>query len=115
MKCSKCKEDIGHTEYAGEEGKLIKSKKVCFTCAYWMVMYNQDKDPKNKYTSFVTPDHIHYVVGDKKSNYCGFGGVSFVVVFSDGKKVETHNLWYQGEVPKIFREGWPAMTACLSS
>jgi hypothetical protein len=37
----------------------------------------------------------------------GFGGRKFIILFEDGRKVITTNLWSQGEIPKSFREDLP--------
>ncbi len=49
----------------------------------------------------------HYMIGLDSSRPKGFGGRKFAIHFNDGRKVETCNLWFQGEIPEQFRAWFP--------
>lgn len=42
--------------------------------------------------------HHYRIRPDDADQPRGFGGARWVVLFSDGKRIETRNLWYQGEI-----------------
>lgn len=46
-------------------------------------------------------DGVHYIIGpeDDKSCFKGFGGRHFEILFNDGFRIITTNLWCQGEPP----------------
>jgi len=79
----------------------------CFTCNFWMekVRWREQDDP----SCLVTDQHWHYRIepDESASWFRGFGGQRFTVSFNDGRKVETRNLWCQGEIPERFREALP--------
>jgi hypothetical protein len=53
---------------------------------------------------------VHYRLGQhgaRPSDHNGFGGKRWDIEFTDGRKVTTHDLWYQGLIPPKFRDRLP--------
>lgn len=77
---------------------------LCFTCCYWMKHVEHAAAPDSVRVSgrhfVICPENVHPL--DK-----GFNGQRFVVLFDDGRRVETTNLWSQGEIPERFRARLP--------
>lgn len=48
----------------------------------------------------------HYRIGrdGEPRAFSGFGGRRFDIQFNDGRKIRTHNLWYQGIIPPKWRD-----------
>ena len=46
-----------------------------------------------------------YTIGKEDPNllFKGFGGARFDIEFFDGRKIVSHNLWCQGDIPEEFR------------
>lgn len=66
---------------------------------YW----NQQLADRSK---AIVVDGVHYRIG--RGNGGGFGGRKFVIKYlASGEVVETHDLWYQGQIPPMFREQLP--------
>lgn len=59
----------------------------------------------------VRVDGEHYWIGDenapKYAGSRGFGGSRFVIVFHDGRRVVSTNLWTQGVIPPSYRDRLP--------
>ncbi|WP_067184506.1 hypothetical protein [Microtetraspora niveoalba] len=58
-------------------------------------------------TKRVVVDNVHYLIGDGKGSFQGFGGRRVDIEFFDGRKVTTTDLWHQGTVPPKWRHRFP--------
>lgn len=100
-KCKKCGVEIDalHLDNPKEE--------LCFSCNFWQQQH--DADLKCKDHEFAIIDGKHYRIGpeDAPAYFRGFGGDKFVIKFHDGTEVITTNLWYQGEIPDVFKKDMP--------
>ena len=79
--------------------KIMETENVCFNCAFW---FEKIAETNN---NTVIVNGIRYTIGDDNSTsyFKGFGGAEFNIEFFDGRKVVSHNLWCQGEIPENFR------------
>lgn len=71
---------------------------------YWESQIASDPDRR------VVVDGVHYRLGKnggEPSPHNGMGGARYVVEFFDGRRVVTHDLWYQGPIPPKFRDHLP--------
>lgn len=83
MKCEKCEDES------------------C-SCDFWSYFLDNSDMPEH-----VRVDGQHYYIGSGIDMSRGFGGQQFVIEFFDGRRVETHNLWHNGQIPAGFRERLP--------
>ena len=62
---------------------------------------------KDKPTT-VRVDGDHYICCPNTNAYFkGFGGREFKILFDDGRKVVSQNLWHQGNIPESHRKRLP--------
>ena len=75
----------------------------CFTIDFWnrIVAEKEDHLIINGQCYAVGPENVPY-------SCRGFGGAEFTIeITAKGEVIETNNLWFQGDVPKNFREKLP--------
>ena len=82
-----------------DERRVMKKDGVCFQCAFWLNKIEIADE------NTVIVNGVRYTIGKEnvKSPFKGFGGVDFNIEFFDGRKVTSHNLWCQGDIPERFR------------
>jgi len=77
----------------------------CFDCSFWLKKINMSAADEARR---VIVDGQHYRLGSSPSGpFRGFGGREFIIVFHDGRIVETSCLWHQDEIPERFRRWLP--------
>ncbi len=101
MKCVICGKEIEESQYSN--AVLCSGK--CFTVHFWQrIIAEKDKH-------IIINNECCYDGGnvDNPSRYMfmGSSGRRFWIRFFDGQEITTNNLWYQGEIPKEFREQLP--------
>ena len=86
--------DMEHDEYSHKE--------YCFDCCFWLPKVNARlrQDP-----TCVVVNGNHYIIGEEDGSgaFRGHGGAKFIIRFKCGRQVVSHNLWYQGEIPALWR------------
>lgn len=78
---------------------------LCHTCTFWQEWVN--RFARGKPHEYAIIDGTTYSIGSEEDGARygrGFGGARFVIVFDDGARIVTTNLWHGGEVP----ERWAA-------
>lgn len=112
-KCSLCESEItDHWLNSGDEGQIMRSHTVCFSCAFWMVIREQ-YDEKN-----VTINGTVYYVGSapKGARFAGMGGRRFDIQrFGEEEAITTYDLWCRGEVPAHMKNLFPDDAEFLSA
>ena len=91
MKCVICGKEIEKSMYSH---KVICSSE-CFSVDFW----NETLDD----TAIIVDGVCYHDGGMKHNEYTGFlghAGRYFKIEMTDGRIIETNNLWYNGEVPK---------------
>ena len=99
LKCKKCNSKIEQC-YGTERNKELRDRHLCFSCNFWYSWAKRKNEP-----NIVRINHNHYYIEEEtnESNDCkGHYGEKFVILFKDGRKVTTTNLWHQGEISKYF-------------
>ena len=101
--CRECGK-IFETTYLEPIKQEMLADNICFSCHHWRGLFRSKGNSK-----CLVIDGKHYMIGPRAedSQYNGFGGAKFVILFDDGRQVETNNLWHQGVVPAVWRERLP--------
>jgi hypothetical protein len=105
-----CKECGKHEDgtWNPEHTQKLRERSLCFTCDYWQDYVDVAAHPVDGKRCVRTPDGIHQTIGDENaSGSRGHGGRRFVIVFDDGRRVESTNVWWQGPIPEHFRARLP--------
>lgn len=96
LACSECgmPDDV---EVTNRERLLADS--LCFGCSMW-------RDRLAGPPEVVAQDWTFYGIGDGRGpkEMRGHAGAEFVVTFTDGRRVETDDLWNGGVIPEWFRD-----------
>lgn len=94
-------------EWIEERKQYLEKKGLCFGCGHWNELYERYR---GKHPAIIVKG-IHYIVyPDKPKGYggfLGFGGQRFHFRMNDGREIVTHNLWCQGDIPKIWQSKLP--------
>jgi len=104
-KCQECgkREEL---HWIPEVNEALVKYQLCFKCNFWREKVLIKDEPR-----VARIDGRHYQVGQEHApgygGFRGFGGTGFTIVFDDGRKVKTTNLWHQGTIPKHFKERLP--------
>ena len=105
-KCKVCGEEI-HQRYYKDTQDAMNEHQMCFNCNFWREKIEQDaQQPPHKVAII---DGTHYYIDDENivSEFRGFGGAKFNIIFNDGTKITTTNLWCQGDIPEKWRPYFP--------
>ena len=84
--------------------KLIK-RQLCFKCNFWIEKVDLVNHPDS-----VRVDGSHYWINPERLRpgaFRGFGGKQFIIIFNNGRRVTTTNLWHQGTIPPRFKDRLP--------
>ena len=101
--CKECgKEEKLH--WIKEENDKLISRNLCFKCNFWF-----EKTLIKDESNVARIDGRHYQIASEtdKSSFRGYGGAKFIILFNDGRKITTTNLWHQGAIPKHFKKRLP--------
>lgn len=101
IKCRICGKTDSLEEWVEcNEKKIMEKENVCFHCAFWL----EKIALTNENTVIVNGER--YTIGEENPDlyFKGFGGAEFNIEFFDGRKVVSHNMWYQGKIPEMFRK-----------
>jgi len=89
--------------------KIHAPQGLCFGCGFWHEKIELARTAADR---VVRVNGRHFMIGDEPQpgayrNGLGHGGFRFVIRFTDGREVTSHNLWGQGEIPERFRDRLP--------
>lgn len=80
--------------------KQMVERSMCFLCNFW-----ENKAIEGCETVI---DGNVYSPGNRiKGNFRGMGGRRFDIVYNDGTKITTFDLWNAGQIPECFRDRIP--------
>lgn len=103
MTCKECGKVPAPEKYYRDMADAMRVRQLCFHCLFWTK--HLERSPS------VIINGEHYIIGDEKPDtrayFRGFSGRKFVIMFNNGEKVTTTNLWYQGKIPEHFRDRMP--------
>lgn len=104
LECCVCKRPIYLGWMESVEKPLIDLKE-CFYCNHWMGLIRG----KNNIVIERDGERSHYQDGGRKTKhqFNGFGGTNFRIRFTDGRTLETCDLWHQGTIPERFYDLLP--------
>lgn len=76
----------------------------CFGCNFWL-----EKLPIRDQPNVARIGASHYIINpeDAGPHMRGCGGSEHFIVFTDGRRVRSTNVWVQGEIPPLFRDRLP--------
>lgn len=86
-------------------GNYLRQEHICFHCNFW-TEYVSKKDN----LQIVRVNGKHYWANKSSegdTRYNGFGGQKWHIKWSDGRELETNDLWSQGPIPRHFRDQLP--------
>ena len=104
--CHICnKDDVAY--YNSKIITRMVNEKLCFSCLFWVKIKEQDAVTNN--WAVINSEHIIILPDEPESQrqYSGCGGSEFTILFNDGRKIVTHNLWHQGTIPEHFKYIFP--------
>jgi hypothetical protein len=101
FKCKECHKEEDETKWA--DGKDLLLAEECFDCNYWM------KRVRGEYGRTQTiVEGVMYQIGREDAvGMRGFDGQNWNIKFNDGRIIHTTNLWYNGRIPKKFKDRLP--------
>lgn len=90
-----------------EAAEADVKKAIDFLCGFWENHINRTDIDDTR----AVIDGVHYIIGPNLGTHrglgAGHGGRTFIILFNDGRRVVTRNLWCQGRVPTPYREQLP--------
>ena len=103
--CKKCGATFDSSQFIKSYASIMEKQCLCAKCTFW---YEHLVDDHNAAAhTRATINGEHYVIGPEKAKLKGFNGIQHVIRFNDGHITTTSNLWYNGEVPKHWKEQFP--------
>lgn len=84
--------------YVDDVNKRLYEKGICYVCDFWDNISNREGN--------IVIEGKVYVIGDG-SYIRGFGGRTFKIRLLTGQMITTNDLWFNGEIPKLFRDKIP--------
>jgi hypothetical protein len=99
-RCYVCGQKINKQDiyYQIGSNSYICNKPSCYNFYYWDNLAT--RMISDKYHEYVIVDKKVYQIGSDQDEPQGFGGKYWSIQFNDGTHVDTHSLWYKGELPK---------------
>lgn len=103
LECREC--GVPDTAHSMNREHLLRES-LCFTCEVWTVRLAEPPE-------IITEDGGYYAIGNGRGpkSAKGFGGAEWTITFTDGRVVQTDDLWSGGQVPDWFRDRFPANAA----
>lgn len=101
VKCKECGYLVS-LNYMEPYATQLRERQLCFTCNHWTNNIGKAARDRNVYII----DGWQYS-GNHGERGDGFGGRHFLIETNDGRRIETWNLWCQGDIPERFRDRIP--------
>lgn len=106
-KCRWCGENETYRARPDKVEFVRKHYDTCHKCSFWLnLLVTPDQN------RIITPDYEHKIaagwgITTPADRWSGYGGACWVVIFNDGTKKYTNDLWAQGTIPEIWRPHFP--------
>jgi len=96
--CAECGDETRPRTREEEERGL------CWNCAFWQTWVERKDHPAYR-EHIVRIGANHYLLApeDSFARPRGLCGTRLAILFKDGRRVETSNLWHQGVIPMRWR------------
>lgn len=91
--------------------KTMVEKHICFQCAFWL---DKIENPAPNREVIKGEHYTFNPYQDHQAIFQGHGGRVFYGVRNDGTLIISNNVWFQGEIPKRFREQLPDTAQLIS-
>jgi hypothetical protein len=98
FRCKECKSKEDETKWT--DGKDLLLKKLCFDCNYWM----ERVERVGGLTQVIVDGSVYQIGREDAVGMRGFDGDKFIIKFKDGRLVHSTNLWFNGRVPKKYKD-----------
>lgn len=107
-RCQECDKFIEYGRFIGMERERAPLAH-CWDCKFWLPRIAALHDGKHFVAEGSDGKPYWYSLGSKKtpSSHNGFAGRWHTVTFTDGRVVETCDLWFGGDVPERFQDRLP--------
>lgn len=114
MKCNHHCIECGKLEtgnWMDKCAKELNERELCFDCNHWYSLFLRKND-----NNVVRYKKCHYIIGNQKvpGKFNGFCGDWFDIIFIDGRKERTCDLWYQGTIPELWQNRLPDNVVVLN-
>lgn len=104
-KCYVCGKPIGKFYYLVGKNSYVCDNKECYDFYFWDNLAT--RMIHNKWHEYAIIDRKVYQIGSEKDEPQGFGGKYWAIKFNDNTYIETHSLWYCGELPMRLQHDFP--------
>lgn len=101
--CSSCN-GVVSLKYGEPTRTQMVERKQCFTCNFWTSRMKLHQTSENSAIVCGCAYMVHPMEDRTKGMFLGFGGRLQRFRFHDGRTLDSNNVWFQGEIPDIFRE-----------
>ena len=89
----------------GSSEGYVCNKEKCFNFYFWDKL--AARMLHDKWHDYAIIDRKVYEIGNDDDSPRGFNGKHWVIQFKDGMYVETHSLWFRGNLPERLQLDFP--------
>lgn len=122
--CRQCNKPIETRNLIESSAKALREERLCFSCGYWSgispslafrasptIDVNEVPKPRDLGPNVAIIAGTVYGIADTRPKgdrqFLGFGGARHDILFNDGRRVTTWNLWHRGNIERFARGALP--------
>ena len=97
--CRFCGEVEHGDRWCDDRRRELLDRRLCYGCNFWLNYLGEHGGDPN---CVRIAGHAYTIEPDPPEGYrgfVGFGGAHFVIVRDTGERIETRNLWHNGDIP----------------